>query len=302
MTIVETIDQAIIQLGLSKEAGSLTLIQKADACVSMITAAPVPMAMAVGGGTYVQGTVVQAIGTTVDGGAPYRLDPCPMTWHEHDHRARSQGCTVAPVTSREEMEAVMRAATGLTVWIGAGRHGRGNGPGANHWHWSSGEPWAYTNWCQGEPNNYHAMEDCVQMYGRRELRPPWGMHANDGEWNDVSSAWKGPAVYKVGDGTWTPSPEQMNSGDLISAERLGGCWVGTVLGLMPWAASLEPQGPDTYTRNFQCCLFMPINCGSHYARVGHTSTFKATDDDIEVFSSERCTSFTPTPGCGVRIC
>ena len=81
----------------------------------------------------------------------------------------------------------MRAAGGRTVWIGAVRHGRGNGPGAGHWHWSNGEPWTYTRWCQGEPNNYAGQENRVQMYGRREFRPPWGMHANDGEWNDINA-------------------------------------------------------------------------------------------------------------------
>ena len=99
-----------------------------------------------------------------------------------------------------------------------------------------------------------------------------------------------------------PSPEQMQrSGDVISAQRLGGCWIGSVLGVLPWAASLEPQGPDVYTRNLQCCMLIPINCGNRYVRVGNTSTFRATDDDIETMSSESCSSFSPTPGCGVRI-
>ena len=83
---------------------------------------------------------------------------------------------------------------------------------------------------------------------------------------------------------------------------IDGCWIGSVLGFLPWAASLEPQGPDVYTRNFQCCMFIPINCGHRYVRIQHTSTFKATDEDIEVFTSERWINFRPTPGCGIRIC
>ena len=37
--------------------------------------------------------------TLVGGGALYNLEPSHRTWHEHDQLARSQGCTVAPVTN-----------------------------------------------------------------------------------------------------------------------------------------------------------------------------------------------------------
>ena len=105
-------------------------------------------------------------------------------------------------------------------------------------------------------------------------------------------------------GVLAPSPEQIHRGGeaLLSAERLQGCWVGSVLGILPWAASLEPQGPDAYTRTFQCCSLMPNNCGNRYERVGQTNTFRATDEDIETFMTERCTTFSPTPGQGFRIC
>ena len=304
LPIAETIDQAIVLLGLKEEVASLPLIQKAEACVIKLTGstAPIPTGTVIVEAFSAGLPMTEPMGLVV--GGAYRLNHSHMNWHEHDHLARSQGCTLAPVTSREEQEAVMSAAGGQTVWIGAVRHGPGNGPGADHWHWSSGEPWSYTNWCRGEPNNFQGMEDCVQMYGRRELRPQWGMNANDGEWNDINSGWRGPAVYKVGGGTWTPSPEQMQRDgfQMVNTESLRGCWIGSVLGILPWAASLEPQGTDVYTRNFQCCMFLPINCGNRYVRVGHTSTFKATDEDIEVFTSERWSNFTPTPGCGIRIC
>ena len=39
------------------------------------------------------------------------------------------------------------------------------------WTWITGEPWAYTNWNHGEPNNL-GDEDCLDSYG-------------DGLWNDM---------------------------------------------------------------------------------------------------------------------
>ena len=36
------------------------------------------------------------------------------------------------------------------------------------------------------------------MYGHKHQRPQWGMHASDGQWNDIHGGWRGPAVYKSG--------------------------------------------------------------------------------------------------------
>ena len=92
----------------------------------------------------------------------------------------------------------------------------------------------------------------------------------------------------------------------ISALHLGGCWVGSVLCVLPWAASLEPNGPDAYTRNCQCCAMIPVNCGNRYERIEGTNSFRASDDDIEAITAGApglfCSGFRPTPGCGCRLC
>ncbi|KAK6054849.1 lectin C-type domain protein [Cooperia oncophora] len=43
------------------------------------------------------------------------------------------------------------------LWIG----GRQD-PSTKKWSWSDGEPWSYTNWDLGEPNNFKGQEHCVQ--------------------------------------------------------------------------------------------------------------------------------------------
>ena len=107
-------------------------------------------------------------------------------WHWHNERARAMGGNLASITSAEENEQVTRIANGNVVWIGGIRKGSGNGPGANHWYWSDGRPWTYTNWHPGEPNNYGGVENRVQL-GLGAART----------WNDIHEGWSGPAVYEL---------------------------------------------------------------------------------------------------------
>ena len=116
----------------------------------------------------------------------YRFIPEEMTWQEHDHRARALGGHLASITSAEENEQVTRISGGKPVWVGGIRKGDGNGPGADHWYWSDGQPWSYTNWHPGEPNNAGGWENRVHL----------GLQA-PGTWNDVHDGWSGPAVYQI---------------------------------------------------------------------------------------------------------
>ena len=117
-------------------------------------------------------------------------------WHWHDERARAMGGNLASITSAEENEQVTRIASGNVVWIGGIRKGSGNGPGANHWYWSDGRPWTYTNWHPGEPNNY--------QIGGGENRVQLGLQAAR-TWNDVHEGWRGPAVYQIPEAASTES-------------------------------------------------------------------------------------------------
>ena len=125
--------------------------------------------------------------------------PEELTWNEHNEHARASGGQLASVTNAEENEQVTRIAGGNAVWIGGIRTGSGNGPGADHWHWSDGRPWTYTNWNPGEPNNHGGGENRVHL----------GLQA-PGTWNDVNDQWRGAAVYEMpvtaSAPTTTPAP------------------------------------------------------------------------------------------------
>ena len=125
--------------------------------------------------------------------------PEELTWNEHNEHARASGGQLASVTNAEENEQVTRIAGGNAVWIGGIRKGGGNGPGADHWYWSDGRPWTYTNWNPGEPNNSGGGENRVHL----------GLQA-PGTWNDVGEGWRGAAVYELpvtaSAPTTTPAP------------------------------------------------------------------------------------------------
>ena len=116
----------------------------------------------------------------------YVFVPEEMSWNEHNERAKAMGGHLACITSAEENEQVTKIAGGKPVWIGGIRKGSGNGPGADHWMWSDGRPWTYTNWHPGEPNNSGGGENRVHL----------GLQA-PGTWNDVGEGWRGPAVYEI---------------------------------------------------------------------------------------------------------
>jgi len=141
----------------------------------------------------------------------YVFAPEEMTWAEHNERAIAMGGHLACITSAEENEQVTKISGGKTVWIGGIRKGGGNGPGADHWYWSDGRPWSYTNWYPGEPNNMGGFENRVHL----------GLQA-PGTWNDVSEGWPGPAVYQMSETASTESkPPQFTSilGDMEIHEK-----------------------------------------------------------------------------------
>jgi len=120
------------------------------------------------------------------GNGRYKFVAEDRSWNEHNDRARAMGGHLACITSAEENEQITRIAGGRWVWIGGMRKGSGNGPGADHWYWSDGRPWTYTNWAPNEPNNYGGNENRVHL-----------IDGHSGLWNDMDGNIRGPAVYQI---------------------------------------------------------------------------------------------------------
>ena len=115
----------------------------------------------------------------------YRYIPDKMTWDEHKKLAAIMGGDLACITNAHENEQVRRIAGGEIVWVGGIRKGCDNGPGQDHWKWSNGKEWSYTNWRAGEPNNYSEHDENRVML--------W----ENGEWNDASLFHEFSAIYEI---------------------------------------------------------------------------------------------------------
>ena len=111
----------------------------------------------------------QKAGTNSEYKSFYRYIPEKMTWNEHKKLAAIMGGDLACITNAHENEQVRRIAEGEIVWIGGIRKGCGNGPGPDHWKWSNGKDWSYTNWRAGAPNNYSEHDETrVRLWEKGE--------------------------------------------------------------------------------------------------------------------------------------
>ncbi len=85
---------------------------------------------------------------------------------------------LATINSQEENDFLVNSVmplTGQGFWLGATQTGGGYEP-SDGWGWTTGEPWSYTNWAAGEPNNSGGgHEDFLEIY------PSGGF----GKWNDL---------------------------------------------------------------------------------------------------------------------
>lgn len=90
---------------------------------------------------------------------------------------------LATVTSQNENDFLVAAyGNSLSyIWIG-GFQGEGYSDTVNEgWQWVTGEPWVYTNWNIGEPNN--------EYYGTLGYEDALAYWNSAGVWNDVASAY-----------------------------------------------------------------------------------------------------------------
>ena len=110
-----------------------------------------------------------------------------MTWAEHNNRAITMGGNLASISNAIENNKVKELSTGVNVWLGGIRKGCGNDTGADHWYWSNGEKWSYTNWMKNQPDNYQKSENRVHMTPI----------SHGQQWNDISEDHQFSAVYEL---------------------------------------------------------------------------------------------------------
>jgi|GEM_PF-5305964 len=123
-------------------------------------------------------TVGQATGPVANpsNGHTYMTVPAAgLTWDEARAAAEALGGYLATLTSQQEQDFLVASFPEIQLgrwWIGAYQDNADpDADPAGEWRWVTGEPWSYTNWYPGEPNDSVGVED-------------WGMVWHDGLWND----------------------------------------------------------------------------------------------------------------------
>ncbi len=102
-----------------------------------------------------------------------------LNWESADQAARARTWLgipghLATITSQGEQDFIAALLGGANYWL-AGYQDPTSSLPADDWHWQTSEPWTYTNWQPGEPNDYMGSESCLQIY-----------NVTLGTWNDIA--------------------------------------------------------------------------------------------------------------------
>ena len=137
-----------------------------------------------------------------------RSTPGGIDWETASTLCAAEGGYLATITSAEENAFAFGLVSadsslwyidsyenGIGPWLG-GLQPPGSVEPDGGWSWVTGEPWGYTNWSSGEPNDLGLDEDRVHFFGRRVLI--------GSEWNDIN--WDEPLLGYVIELDELPSP------------------------------------------------------------------------------------------------
>ena len=129
--------------------------------------------------TDANGEKIEDINTKiVFDGHQYQIFDEPLTWHAAKERCEAMGGHLVTITTKEEndfiKDEVLKGGS-LYYWLGATDE-----ENEGTWNWVTGEPWSYTRWRLGQPDNSKNSEHYLMMYRHSD-----SFNSNlNGMWND----------------------------------------------------------------------------------------------------------------------
>ena len=139
-----------------------------------------------------------------------------ISWDEAQQFASNAGGYLATITSASENDFVYGLITSPLYWAGelgpllGGYQPSGSVEPAGSWTWVTGEPWNYSNWAGGQPDNGGEPEDCIHFL-------------SGGVWNDKVTNKRQFISYVVERSTCTPHKAK------ATAELVNGFVVGATI-------------------------------------------------------------------------
>ena len=140
----------------------------------------------------------------------------PITWHQANQLASDAGGYLVSITSGEENAFVYNLISAPLYWNGefgpliGGIQTNGSLGAASGWTWISGEPWEFTNWRGGQPDDGGLPEDIIHFW-------------SGPQWNDQSTNTQMFVSYIVERSTCTPHKA------IATAQLINGFVVGATI-------------------------------------------------------------------------
>ena len=125
------------------------------------------------------------------------ISSAPLSWAQANEKARNEGGYLATITSSQENDFVFGLINAPQYWF-LGQFGPylggyqppGSSEPAGGWTWLTGEPWDFSNWAGGQPDNGGGEE---------------GLHYwNGSHWNDLPTNHLGAISYVIERDICTP--------------------------------------------------------------------------------------------------
>lgn len=145
-----------------------------------------------------------------------------ITWPEAEHKCEQRGGHLAVITDAGK-QSFVHSLLPSDAWIGGMRHDYDT----STWMWINNDPWNYTNWNTGEPNDTGTGESCTEMF------------KSTGLWNDLPDT----STLKAYVCEWDDEPVinvpalLASEGVNVVYEPLNGHYYGTFEESTSWAAA-----------------------------------------------------------------
>ena len=175
------------------------------------------------------GTGVPWTLATGGNGHSYELVQNSVTWSAAKAAAEARGGYLATITSAAEQAFVESLSVSSGVWLGGYQDHSSPAYSEPHggWRWVTNEPWSYSNWAYGEPNNLGG-EDWLEMsyyFGKK--------------WNDLPTASTQGFIVEFEGTSKAPTDIAMSPSAVPEISSLG-----TVVGTL---STTDPDAVDTFT-------------------------------------------------------
>lgn len=181
-------------------------------------------------------------------GHSYQRFDTGMSWTSAKVFCETKGAHLATVTSQAEHDFIANNFAPRDLWLGAS-----DAASEGNWAWVTGEPWAFTNWYPGEPNNFGGVEN--YLVTDTSVLKKWNDVPNAGdnfvplcEWDSYGASQSAGEQFSPSanpNGTWsygykvTPtSPMQLFDNGSSTARGIAGMY--------GWNASTLASEPHVY--------------------------------------------------------